>query len=167
MNADLIPLYCPKLSLINHESAGATNSYRSSNFSLPSWASGKQYCTAENSMLVVKSVNLSQQVSLSTVYFTIKRHWETGGNAGRKQSGHPKATTDIFLRENSLCDGWLTGQQLQAQLNSGEPVWVSTVKRRLGAAAWTDVRQRSAAWPQTPPLDYWSVKVLWTDESKF
>uniref|UniRef100_A0A668SAL2 Transposase Tc1-like domain-containing protein n=1 Tax=Oreochromis aureus TaxID=47969 RepID=A0A668SAL2_OREAU len=48
------------------------------------------------------------------------RHSET--NTDRKRSGRPIATTeseDTFLRVNSLRDRRLTGQQLQAQLNSG------------------------------------------------
>uniref|UniRef100_A0A8C6Q4Q2 Transposase Tc1-like domain-containing protein n=1 Tax=Nothobranchius furzeri TaxID=105023 RepID=A0A8C6Q4Q2_NOTFU len=79
------------------------------------------------------------------ISFTIKRHSETGTNSVRKRSGRPKATTaskDKFLRVNSLCDRWLTGQQFQAQLSSGscgrsKQVSVSTVKRRLRAAGLT------------------------------
>ena len=126
-------------------------------------------------------------MSVSTVSYTIKRHLETGGNSDRKRSGRPKSTTqseDKFLRVNSLCDRWLTGQQLQAQLNTGrsKEVSVSFVKRRLRSAGLTS---RVAV---TKPLlrgqnkkkshEDWAMKqrqwttenwkkVLWTDESKF
>ena len=94
-------------------------------------------------MITLKSVGLSfreiakrTKVSVSTVSYTIKRHLETGGNSDRKRSGRPKSTTQSevkFLKVNSLCDRWVTGQQLQAQLNTGQSkeVSVSTVKRRL------------------------------------
>lgn len=42
------------------------------------------------------------KVSVSTVFFTIKRHSETGGKYDSKRSGRPKATTeseDRFLSE--------------------------------------------------------------------
>ena len=82
------------------------------------------------------------KVSVSTVSFTIKKYSETGGNSERKRSGRPKATTESegkFLRVNSLRVRQLTGQQLQAQLNSGrsKQVSVSTVKRRLRVAGLT------------------------------
>ena len=91
-------------------------------------------------MITLKSVGLSlreiankAKVSVSTVSSTIKRHLETGGSSDRKRSGRPKATTqseDKLLRDNSFRDRWLTGQQLQAQLNTGrsKEVSVSTVK---------------------------------------
>uniref|UniRef100_A0A672JAE2 Transposase Tc1-like domain-containing protein n=1 Tax=Salarias fasciatus TaxID=181472 RepID=A0A672JAE2_SALFA len=59
--------------------------------------------------------------SVRTVSFTIKRNSESGANFDRKRSGRSEATTeseDKFLRVNSLRDRRLTGQQLQAQLNS-------------------------------------------------
>uniref|UniRef100_A0A8C6PQ34 Transposase Tc1-like domain-containing protein n=1 Tax=Nothobranchius furzeri TaxID=105023 RepID=A0A8C6PQ34_NOTFU len=98
-------------------------------------------------IITLKNVGLSyteiakkNKVSVSTVSFHIKRH--SGANSDRKRSGRPKATTaseDKFLRVNSLSDRRLTGQQLQAQLNSGrsKQVSVSTVNRRLGAAGLT------------------------------
>lgn len=44
-----------------------------------------------------------------------------------------------FLDINSLRDKWLTGQHLQAQVNSGrrKQVLVSTVKTKLCNAGWT------------------------------
>ena len=103
----------------------------------------KRQLTKEDrqTIITLKSVGLSfreiakkAKVSVSTVSYTIKRHLETGGNSDRKRSGRPKATTeseDKFLRVNSLPDRRLTGQQLQAQLNTGrsKQVSVSTVKR--------------------------------------
>ncbi|MGH0159101.1 UNVERIFIED_CONTAM: hypothetical protein FKN15_068093 [Acipenser sinensis] len=111
----------------------------------------KRQLTKEDrqTIITLKSVGLSfreiakkAKVSVSTVSYTIKRHLETGGNSDRKRSGRPKATTeseDKFLRVNSLRDRRLTGQQLQAQLNTGrsKQVSVSTVKRRLRAAGLT------------------------------
>ena len=112
-------------------------------------------------IITLKSVGLSfreiakwAKVSVSTVSNTIKRHWERGGNSDRKTSGRPKATTqseDKFLRDNSLRDRQITGQQLQAQLNTGrsKEVLVSTVKRRLRAAGLTGrvaVRKRLLRW---------------------
>ena len=95
--------------------------------------------TLKNVGLSYREIAKKVKVSVSTVFFTIKRHLETGGNSDRKRSGRPKATTeseDKFLRVNSLRDRRLTGQQLQAQLNSGrnKQVSVSTAKRRLRAA---------------------------------
>ncbi|KAG7333683.1 hypothetical protein KOW79_002090 [Hemibagrus wyckioides] len=43
---------------------------------------------------------------------------ETGDNSDRKWSGRPKATTQSE-EVNSLHDGQLTGQQLQAELKTG------------------------------------------------
>uniref|UniRef100_A0A1A8U7Z7 Transposase IS30-like HTH domain-containing protein n=1 Tax=Nothobranchius furzeri TaxID=105023 RepID=A0A1A8U7Z7_NOTFU len=92
-------------------------------------------------IMTVKNVGISYReiakkvnVLVSTVSFTIKSH--SGANSDRKMPGTPKAATaseDKFLRANSFCDRQLTGQQLQAQLNSGrsKQVSVSTVKRRL------------------------------------
>ena len=105
----------------------------------------KRQLTKEDrqTIITLKSVGLSfteiakeAKVSVSTVSYTITRHLETGGNSDRKRSGRPKATTqseDKFLRVNSLCDRQITGQQLQAQLNTGRSkgVSVSTVKRSL------------------------------------
>ena len=103
-----------------------------------------------------------------------------------KRSGRPKATTqskDKFLRVNSLHDRQLTGQQLQAQLNTGrgKEVSVSTVKRRLRAAGLTGrvaVRKPSQRWQNKKKRLAWAMKhrqwttenwkkVSWTDESKF
>uniref|UniRef100_A0A672IVI6 Transposase Tc1-like domain-containing protein n=1 Tax=Salarias fasciatus TaxID=181472 RepID=A0A672IVI6_SALFA len=86
----------------------------------------------------IRAVEMRITVSVSTVSFTIKRKSETGANFDRKRSGRPKATTeseDKFLR----VDRRLTGQLLQAQLNSGrsKQVSVSTVKRKLPAAGLT------------------------------
>ena len=91
-------------------------------------------------MITLKNVGLSfgeiakhTKVSVSTVSYTFKRYLETEGNSERKRSVRPKATTqseDKFLRVNSLHhDRRLTGQQLQAQLNTGrsKEVSVSTV----------------------------------------
>ena len=108
----------------------------------------KRQLTKEDrqAIITLKSVSLSfaeiakeAKVSVSTISCTIKRHLETGGNSDMKTSGRPKATTqseDKFLRVNSLRDRWLTGQQLQAQLNTGrsKEVSVSTANRRLRAA---------------------------------
>ena len=95
--------------------------------------------TLKNVGLSYREIAKKVKVSVSTVFFTIKRHLETRGNSDRKRSGRPKATTeseDKFLRVNSLRDRRLTGQQLQAQLNMGrnKQVSVSTVKRRLQSA---------------------------------
>ena len=71
-------------------------------------------------------------VSVSTVSYIIKRHLETGGNSDRKRSDRPKAKTeseDKFLRVNSLRDSQLTGQQLQAQLNTGRSKRVCFILR--------------------------------------
>uniref|UniRef100_A0A672IYI2 Transposase Tc1-like domain-containing protein n=1 Tax=Salarias fasciatus TaxID=181472 RepID=A0A672IYI2_SALFA len=86
----------------------------------------------------IRAVETRITVAVSTVSFIIKRKSETGANFDRKRSGRPKATTeseDKFLR----VDRRLTGQPLQAQLNSGrsKQVSVSTVKRRLPAAGLT------------------------------
>ena len=111
----------------------------------------KRQLTKEDrqTIITIKSVGLSfweiakeAKVAVSTVSYTIKRHLETGGNSDRKRSGRPKATTqseDKILRVNSLRDRRLTGQQLQAQLNTGrsKEVSVSTVKRRLRSAGLT------------------------------
>ena len=124
---------------------------------------------------------------MSTVSYTIKKHLETGGNSDRKRSGRPKATTqseDKFLRVNSLRDRRFTGQQIQAQLNTGrsKEVSVSTVKRRLRAAGLTGrvaVRKPLLRWQNKKKShEDWAMKhrqwttenwkkVLWTDESKF
>ena len=80
-------------------------------------------------------------------------------------------------------DRWLTGQQLQAQLNTGQSkeVSVSTVKRRLRAAGLTGrvaVRKPLLRWQNKKKRLAWAMKhrqwttenwkkVLWTDESKF
>uniref|UniRef100_A0A1A8RWK6 Transposase IS30-like HTH domain-containing protein n=1 Tax=Nothobranchius rachovii TaxID=451742 RepID=A0A1A8RWK6_9TELE len=90
--------------------------------------------TLKNVGISYREIAKKVKVLVSTVSFTIKRH--SGANSDRKRSGRPKATTaseDNFLRANRLCDRRLTGQQLQAQLNSGrsEQVSVSTVKRIL------------------------------------
>ena len=124
-------------------------------------------------------------MSVSTVSYTTKMHLETGGNSDRKRSGRPKATTqseDKFLRVNSLRDRRLTGEQLQAQLNTGrsKEVSVSTVKRRLRAAGLTGrvaVRKLLLRWQNKKKRLAWAMKhcqwatgnwkkVLWTDESK-
>ena len=108
------------------------------------------------------------------------------GTDMRKRSGRPKATTqseDNFLRVNSLRDRRLTGQQLQAQLNTGrsKEVSVSTVKRRHRAAGLTGrvaVRKPLLRWQNKKKRLAWAMKrrqwttenwkkVLWTDESKF
>ena len=88
-----------------------------------------------HTIITLKSVGLcfreiakEAKVSVRTVSYTIKRHLETGGNSDRKRSGRTKATRkseDKFLRVNSLCDRRLTGQQLQAQLNTGRSKEVS------------------------------------------
>ena len=125
-------------------------------------------------------------MSVNPVSHTIKQNLETGGNSDRKRSGRPKATTqsaDKFLRVNILHDRWLTGQQLQAQLNTGQSkeVSVSTVKRILRAAGlagrvpgrkplltWKNMKKR-LAWAMKHrqwTTENWK-KVLWTDESKF
>ena len=155
----------------------------------------KRQLTKEDrqTIITLKSVGLSfreiakkAKVSVSTVSYTIKRHLETGGNSDRKRSGRPKATTeseDKFLRVNSLRDRRLTGQQLQAQLNTGrsKQVSVSTVKRRLRAAGLTGrvaVRKPLLRWQNKKKRLAWAMKhrqwttedwkkVLWTDESKF
>ena len=121
---------------------------------------------------------------MSTVSYTIKRHLETGGISDRKRSGRPKATTqsEDFLRVDSLRDRRLTGQQLQAQLNTGrsKEVSVSTVKRRLRAAGLTGrvaVRKPLLRWQNKKKRLAWAMKhrqwitenwkkVFWTDESK-
>ena len=142
--------------------------------------------TLKNVGLSYREIAKKVKVSVSTVFFTIKRHLETGGNSDRKRSGRPKATTeseDKFLRVNSLRDRRLTGQQLQAQLNSGrnKQVSVSTVKRRLGAAGLIgrvaarkpllrrQNKKKRLAWAKKHrqwTTEDWK-KVLWTDESKF
>ena len=91
--------------------------------------------TLKNVGLSYRDVAKKVKVSVSTVSFTIKRRSETGGNSDRKRSGRPKSTTeseDKFLRFNSMRDRELTGQQLQAHINSGhsKQVSVSAVKRR-------------------------------------
>lgn len=142
--------------------------------------------TLKNVGLSYREIAKKVKVSVSTVFFTVKRHSETGGNSDRKRSGRPKATTeseDKFLRVNSLRDRRLTGQQLQAQLNSGHStqVSVSTVKRRLRAAGLTgrvaarkpllrrQNKTKRLAWAMKHR--HWTTedwkKVLWTDESKF
>lgn len=142
--------------------------------------------TLKNVGLSYREIAKKVKVSVSTVFFTIKRHSETGGNSDRKRSGRPKATTkseDKFLRVTSLRDRRLTGQQLQAQLNSGrsKQVSVSTVKRRLRAAGL--IGRVAARKPllrhqnKTKRLSWamkhrhWTTedwkKVLWSDESKF
>ena len=103
---------------------------------------------------------------MSTVSYTIKRHLETGGNSDRKRSGRPKATTqseDKFLRVNSWRDRRLTGQQLQAQLNTArsKEVSVSTVKRRLRAAGLTGrvaVRKPLLRWQNKKKRLAWAMK---------
>uniref|UniRef100_A0A4W5NPY7 Transposase Tc1-like domain-containing protein n=1 Tax=Hucho hucho TaxID=62062 RepID=A0A4W5NPY7_9TELE len=113
------------------------------------------------------------QTNTSTVSYTI--------NSDRKRSGRPKATTeseDHFLRVNSLRDRRLTGQQLQAQLNTGrsQQISVSTVKRRLRAAGLTGrvaVRKSLLRWQNKKKRLAWAMnhrqwttedwKVLWTD----
>ena len=155
----------------------------------------KRQLTKEDrqTIITLKSVGLSlrenckeAKASVSTVSYTIKRHLETGGNSDRKRSGRPKATTqteDKFLRVNNLCDRRLTGQQLQAQLNTGrsKEVLVSTVKRRLRAEGLTGrvaVRKQLLRWQNKKKRiagamkhHQWTTenwkKVLWTDESKF
>ena len=72
-------------------------------------------------IIILKNVGLSYRkiakkvkVSVSTVFVTIKRPSETGGNSDRTRSGRPKAITeseDKFLRVNSLCDRRLTGKK--------------------------------------------------------
>ena len=123
---------------------------------------------------------------MSTVSYTITRHLETGGNSDRKRSGRPKATTqseDKFLRVNNLRDRRITGQQLQAQLNTGrsKEVSVSTVKRSLRDAGLTGRvagRKPLQRWQNKKKRLSWAMKhrqwttenwkkVLWTDESKF
>ena len=142
--------------------------------------------TLKNVGLSYREIAKKVKVSVSTVSFTIKRKSETGANFDRKRSGRPKATTeseDKFLRVNSLRDRRLTGQQLQAQLNSGrsKQVSVSTVKRRLRAAGLTgrvaarkpllrrQNKTKRLAWAKKHC--HWTTedwkKVLWTDESKF
>ena len=79
-------------------------------------------------------------------------------------------------------DRRLTGQQLQAQLNTGrsKEVSVSTVKRRLRAAGLTGrvaVRKPLLRWKNKKKRLSWAMKhrqwttenwkVLWTDESEF
>ena len=130
-------------------------------------------------MITLKSVSLSfreiakeSKVSVSTVSYTIKRQLENGGNSDRKRSGRSKATTqseDKFLRVNSLSDRRFTGQQLQAQLNTGrsKEVSVSTVKRRLRAAGltgrvagrkpllrWKNKKKEACLGHEAPPVDY-------------
>lgn len=95
--------------------------------------------TLKNLGLSYREIASKVKVSVSSVSFTIKRHSETGENFDRKRSGRPKATTkseDEFLRANGR-DRRLTGQQLQAELNSGrkKQVSVSTVKRRVRVGA--------------------------------
>ena len=78
--------------------------------------------TLKSGGLSFREIAKEAKVSVNRVPYTIKRHLETGGNSDRKRSGRPKATTqseDKFLRVNSLRDRRLTGQQLQAQLNTG------------------------------------------------
>uniref|UniRef100_A0A0F8APK2 Transposable element Tc1 transposase n=1 Tax=Larimichthys crocea TaxID=215358 RepID=A0A0F8APK2_LARCR len=142
--------------------------------------------TLENVGLSYRGIAKKFKVSVNTVFFTTKTHSQTGGNSDRKRSDRPKATTeseDKFLRVHSLRDRRLTGQQLQAQLNSGhsKQVSVSTVKRRLRAEG---LKGRVAARKpllrcqnETKRLSWamkhrhWTTedwkKELWTDESKF
>lgn len=90
--------------------------------------------TLKNVVLSSRETTKKVKVSVSTVSFNIKRHSETGWN--RKKFNRPKAKTESenkFLRANSLHDRLLTGQQLQAQLNSGrsEQIWSFSDKRTL------------------------------------
>ena len=97
----------------------------------------KRQLTKEDrqTIITLKSVRLSfreiakeSKESVSKFSYTIKRHLETGGNSDRKRSGRPKATTqseDKILRVNRLRDRRLTGQQLQAQHNTGRSKEVS------------------------------------------
>uniref|UniRef100_A0A3Q1G2S1 Transposase IS30-like HTH domain-containing protein n=1 Tax=Acanthochromis polyacanthus TaxID=80966 RepID=A0A3Q1G2S1_9TELE len=94
---------------------------------------------------IVKTV----KVSVSTVFFTIKRHSETGGNSDRKRSGRPKVA---------------------------HRTTVSTVKRRLGVAGLTgrvaarkallthQNKKKRLAW--TMECCQWTTedwkKILWT-----
>lgn len=91
---------------------------------------------------ILKSVGLSfkeiakkSKVSVSTISYTIKSHLEAGGNS-EEGFGRLKATTeseDKFLTVNNLHNKWLTGQQLEAQLNTdrSKQVSVSTEKKTL------------------------------------
>ena len=130
------------------------------------------------------------KVLVSTVSYTIKRHLETGGNSDRKRSGRPKATTggaswprqaseDKFLRVNSLRDRRLTGQWLQAQLNTGRSKEVCEEKtlscrfdRSSGskkAIAKMANKKKRLDWAMKHcqwTTENWK-KVLWTNESKF
>uniref|UniRef100_A0A3B4GVI0 Transposase Tc1-like domain-containing protein n=1 Tax=Pundamilia nyererei TaxID=303518 RepID=A0A3B4GVI0_9CICH len=85
-------------------------------------------------------------VSVSTISCTIKMQSETGDNSDRKRSGRPKAMTESkvkFLSINSFRDWQLTGQQLQAQLNSGRSkqpllIYQNKTKRLRCKVLWTD-----------------------------
>ena len=101
---------------------------------------------------------------------------KSGETLDSKRSGRPKATTeseDKFLRVNSLCDMRLTGQQLQAQLNSGRRrLWAASLKGRVAEIKpllRCQNKKNRLFWatkhcPWT--TEDWK-KVLWTDKSKF
>uniref|UniRef100_A0A672JAI7 Transposase Tc1-like domain-containing protein n=1 Tax=Salarias fasciatus TaxID=181472 RepID=A0A672JAI7_SALFA len=104
--------------------------------------------------------------SVRTVSFTIKRNSESGANFDRKRSGRSEATTeseDKFLRVNSLRDRRLTGQQLQAQLNTaGLTAARKPLLRRQNKTKRLAWAKKHCHWP----TEDWE-KVLWSEESKF
>uniref|UniRef100_A0A3B4FHN7 Transposase Tc1-like domain-containing protein n=1 Tax=Pundamilia nyererei TaxID=303518 RepID=A0A3B4FHN7_9CICH len=90
----------------------------------------------------------------------VQRHTETGANSERKRSGRPKATTEP--KDKFLCDTQLTGQQLQAQLNSGGSKQVSALLRCQNKTKRLCWAMKHHHWT----TEVWK-KVLRTDESKF
>ena len=115
-------------------------------------------------MSVLQRHCLESQGVTENSFFHVQKTLRNWFKLGRwKWSGRLKATTeseDKLLRVNSWHDRRLTGQQLQAQFNSGrsKQVSISTVERRLQVAGLTGVSARTT--------EDWK-KVLWTDESKF
>uniref|UniRef100_A0A8C9VFS6 Transposase Tc1-like domain-containing protein n=1 Tax=Scleropages formosus TaxID=113540 RepID=A0A8C9VFS6_SCLFO len=104
--------------------------------------------------LSFREIAKKAKVLVSTVSYTINKHLETGKNSGRPEA--IRESQDKFLKVNSLCDGQLTGQQLQAQLNTAAGLTSQVAVRKL---AWA---MEHCHWT----TEDWK-KVLWTDESKF